>query len=170
MGIVERIRQIQAEQAQKTAKIESSNRISAQNSERELLLAEELARQEKESKKGVRKSVLENSKVIELLQTIDHDILEGNVNLHSLEVNYEEKHQVIFEWGESEYNLFLIFVSVNPETKNLTIEGESSNILTPEDWSDFGKVQEAVASAYTTPYRNFGHHMESDGPELTAPN
>lgn len=176
---IEEIRRIQQERADQAAR-EGVARKEAEEKDR--WAREEAERQQREAKEKRRKFVVQqterimkNSGVLDGLQRIEKELLEGNVSKHGISYS-PEKGKATLAWGTgfniladggvkhqpgNDYNFSSLEVFVDSDKEQLTIQGAFTYQFSQNDWKDIKKIEKALAAAYVDPRREFYRPSES---------
>lgn len=169
MSVVERIRQIQAENERRAAEAESAKvaRAEAENHEEEAQLNNIRLQNEE---------IFKETGVIEILQQIDREFLvvPTKTNFWGKQIASQFEHgvfssfeagSVMLAWrydlgqihkgGLSGYNYNSILVNINRDTGTLTIVSDSTREIQKDQWQqNKDLIESALAQAYLEPKRH----------------
>jgi hypothetical protein len=180
---VEIIKRIQALRTAEAARRKAAEEAAKTQAELE---KQEAARQEREREEKRRafvaqqtEKILTASGVLEGLQRIDKELLEGNVLKHDINYSLEDG-KLSLVWGNGyelladgtvkgkgdDYDFSLIEVSVDPDKETMSIRGSEIYMFEGDTWKEAKKVEESLALAYVDPRRRVpsrpSYHSERD--------
>lgn len=165
MSVIERIRQIQEEQAQKAAEAEAARVAAIQKAERERLALEE---QKRKSEEEVRQKEIDRQNFVKTRAAIafsESGVLEAFVEINKQILKNRGKHGIVYDLEHGSVDLRFDTLDIhgseyshisavfNPDSEILTIAGLESKNLNKIQLKDKALVESFVAEAFLAPAR-----------------
>lgn len=161
--IREQLRQREQEKIRAEENRKNAEEKDRREREDQLRLAKEATEKRRQFVISQTEKVLTESKALDELRQIDRDLLEGNVENHSL--NYSpENGKISLAWGtgfspkpdggfsgSGDYSFSVIKVSVNPDKETVVVEGERD--FGTFSFRDGRGIEKAIDAAYLEPQR-----------------
>jgi|GEM_PF-5493549 len=168
MGVVERIRQIQEEQARKAAEAEAARNADLQKAKQERLLVEEKEKQRKNLIILQNEKIWTDSGLLERIQEIQTELSKKEIKNEAL--LFPEKGRIVLIWGEGYYknedtnihspgdwDYSWVEILTNPDKKDILIKGTKTFKINRTLPGRAQQLDDAIVFTFINPNHNFGH-------------